>query len=44
MFPGLLAQVWPDAELHVISESGHRGNQRMTELILEAGRRFADAP
>ena len=42
--PWLLAQAWPDAELHVIGEAGHQGNQRMTELILEAGRRFADAP
>lgn len=42
--PWALAQAWPDAELHVIAESGHQGSQRMTQLILEAGRRFADAP
>ncbi|MGO4103937.1 prolyl aminopeptidase [Leifsonia sp. YAF41] len=42
--PWALAQAWPHAELHVIAESGHRGNQRMTEMILEAGRRFADTP
>jgi len=42
--PWLLAQAWPDVELHVIGEAGHQGNQRMKELILEAGERFADAP
>ena len=42
--PWLLAQAWPDAELHVIGDAGHQGNQRMKELILEAGQRFADAP
>jgi len=42
--PWLLAQAWPDVELHVIGEAGHQGNQRMKELILEAEERFADAP
>ncbi len=34
----------PDAELHVIGEAGHQGNQGMKDLFLEAGQRFADAP
>ena len=42
--PWLLTQDWPDATLHVISATGHRGNDEMTQRMLAAGRRFADAP
>ena len=42
--PWLLAQAWPDATLHVIGASGHQGSDEMTERMLAAGRRFADAP
>ena len=41
--PWLLSKAWPDADLHVIHDGGHQGNQRMMQLILEAGRRFEDA-
>jgi proline iminopeptidase len=41
--PWLLARAWPNAELHIIAESGHQGSARTTNLMLEAGRRFADA-
>ncbi|HEX8082473.1 MAG TPA: prolyl aminopeptidase [Jatrophihabitans sp.] len=41
--PWLLARSWPDAELHVVAEAGHRGNERTTELLLSAADRFADA-
>ncbi len=42
--PWLLTQAWPDATLHVIGASGHQGHDEMTERMLAAGRRFADAP
>lgn len=42
--PWLLARAWPDADLVVVDEAGHQGSERTTGLILEAGRRFADAP
>lgn len=42
--PWLLAEAWPDAELHVIAEAGHQGNRRVEQLILETAARFADAP
>ncbi|WP_240772271.1 prolyl aminopeptidase [Nocardia sp. CS682] len=35
-----LAQAWPDAELHVIDESGHTGSPEMMTTILEAIARF----
>ncbi|WP_194835614.1 prolyl aminopeptidase [Nocardia sp. XZ_19_369] len=35
-----LAQAWPDAELHVIDESGHTGSPEMLTTILEAIARF----
>ncbi|WP_199856789.1 prolyl aminopeptidase [Nocardia suismassiliense] len=35
-----LAQEWPDAELHVIDESGHTGSPAMLTTILEAISRF----
>ena len=41
--PWLLARSWPDAELQVVAEAGHRGNERTTELLLNAADRFADA-
>lgn len=41
--PWLLAQAWPDAELHVVREAGHQGNARVMQHILEAAVRFADA-
>lgn len=42
--PWLLARAWPDAQLEVVSEAGHAGSARTTELLLEAAARFADAP
>jgi proline iminopeptidase len=42
--PWLLAKAWPDAQLHIVAEAGHQGSARTAELMLEAGRRFADAP
>ncbi|MFI6166904.1 prolyl aminopeptidase [Nocardia sp. NPDC051052] len=36
-----LAQAWPDAELHVIDDSGHTGSPTMGATILEATARFA---
>ncbi|HEV3311733.1 MAG TPA: prolyl aminopeptidase [Chloroflexota bacterium] len=38
----LLAQAWPDAELHLI-RSGHRGNDEMNSLMIDATNRFARA-
>ncbi|PXX53302.1 prolyl aminopeptidase [Nocardia tenerifensis] len=35
-----LAQAWPDAELHVIDESGHTGSPTMLATILDAVARF----
>jgi proline iminopeptidase len=31
-----LARAWPDAELHVIADSGHTGSDAMTNAILDA--------
>ena len=36
-----LAQAWPDAELVVVEDSGHTGNEAMRELALAATARFA---
>jgi proline iminopeptidase len=36
-----LARAWPDAELHLV-DSGHRGNDAMTDLMIGATDRFAD--
>ncbi|WP_280429767.1 prolyl aminopeptidase [Nocardia brasiliensis] len=36
-----LAQAWPDAELHVIDDSGHTGSPEMLRAILDAAARFA---
>ncbi|WP_433575379.1 prolyl aminopeptidase [Nocardia brasiliensis] len=36
-----LAQAWPDAELHVIDDSGHTGSPEMLRAILAAAARFA---
>lgn len=41
--PWLLAQAWPDAELHVVGEAGHQGSERTMQLILEAAARFANS-
>jgi proline iminopeptidase len=38
--PWLLAQAWPDAELHFVS-TGHTGGPDMTEYMLAALDRFA---
>lgn len=38
--PWLLAQAWPDAELHYVG-TGHAGGQEMTERYLEATERFS---
>lgn len=35
-----LAQAWPDAELHVIDDSGHTGSPTMQATILDAIARF----
>lgn len=42
--PWLLARAWPDAELHIIAETGHHGGEKTMQLILAAAERFADAP
>ncbi len=39
--PWLLAQAWPDAELHLV-DTGHRGGRSMSERTIEALDRFAD--
>ncbi|MFJ2029560.1 prolyl aminopeptidase [Streptosporangium sp. NPDC087985] len=36
-----LAQAWPDAELHVIGDSGHTGSAAMGELLVGTLDRFA---
>ncbi|MGW6393736.1 alpha/beta fold hydrolase [Streptomyces sp. NPDC055103] len=36
-----LTRVWPDAELHVIEDAGHLGDERTRDLILAAMDRFA---
>jgi proline iminopeptidase len=36
-----LAQVWPDAELHLVN-TGHTGGPDMTALLIAATDRFAD--
>jgi proline iminopeptidase len=41
--PWLLARSWPDAQLQVVAEAGHRGNERTVELLISAADRFADA-
>lgn len=41
--PWLLAQEWSEAQLHIVSEAGHQGSAKTTQLILEASERFADA-
>lgn len=41
--PWLLARSWPDAELQVVAEAGHSGNERTVELLVSAADRFADA-
>jgi proline iminopeptidase len=38
--PWLLAQAWPEAELHVVG-TGHQGGNEMTEHIMSALARFA---
>jgi proline iminopeptidase len=37
----LLARAWPGAELTVMEDAGHRGNEAETEIILRALDRFA---
>jgi proline iminopeptidase len=39
--PWRLARAWPDSELVVIDDEGHRGGPAMTEAIVAATRRFA---
>ena len=39
--PWLLAQVWPDAELHLVRE-GHKGGEEMNRVHLDALTRFSD--
>lgn len=41
--PWLLARSWPDAELQVVAEAGHLGDERTVELLVSAADRFADA-
>jgi proline iminopeptidase len=36
-----LAQVWPDAELVVVDDAGHKGSEAMGELVCGALDRFA---
>ena len=36
-----LARAWPDAQLHVITDSGHTGSETMRDAILDALERFA---
>jgi proline iminopeptidase len=36
-----LARVWPDAQLHVIADSGHTGSETMRNAIRDALERFA---
>ncbi|QIS04759.1 prolyl aminopeptidase [Nocardia brasiliensis] len=38
-----LAQAWPEAELHVIDDSGHTGSARMLRAILDATARFGSS-
>jgi proline iminopeptidase len=38
--PWLLAQVWPDAELHLVG-TGHTGGDEMSERMVDALNRFA---
>lgn len=38
--PWLLAQAWPDAELHLVGE-GHAGGEEMTDRMMSALERFA---
>ncbi|MCW1249708.1 prolyl aminopeptidase [Acaricomes phytoseiuli] len=42
--PWQLSRAWPEAELHLVTEAGHAGNRRSTELMLAAAQRFAAAP
>ena len=37
----LLARAWPGAELTLMEDAGHRGNEAETEIILGALNRFA---
>lgn len=36
-----LARAWPDAELVVVNDSGHKGSPTMTSLLVEAINKFA---
>jgi proline iminopeptidase len=36
-----LAQAWPDAELHVVDDSGHTGSDAYRDLILRTTDRLA---
>ena len=36
-----LAQAWPDAELHVVYDAGHKGSATMRDLVRSALARFA---
>ncbi|MFF1571514.1 prolyl aminopeptidase [Leifsonia sp. NPDC058292] len=42
--PWLLAEAWPDAELHIVGSAGHQGSAETMRLQLAAAERFADAP
>lgn len=42
--PWLLAQAWPEAELHVVREAGHQSDPRSMQLMLAAADRFAALP
>ena len=36
-----LARAWPDAELHVVGDAGHKGGGETSRLVYEAIDRFA---
>ncbi|MDQ1540246.1 MAG: proline iminopeptidase [Actinomycetota bacterium] len=42
--PWLMHRAWPDSQLHVVTSSGHQGNEEMSSLMLAAAERFANAP
>ncbi|AJT42326.1 prolyl aminopeptidase [Psychromicrobium lacuslunae] len=39
--PWLLAQSWPEAELHIVKEAGHSGSEKSGQLILQAAEKFS---
>ncbi len=39
-----LAQAWPDADLHVVRDAGHKGGEETSRLVFEAIDRFAPKP